>query len=385
MPARITCLYCGAEFPLKDRVPAGKAVRCPDCDRQFVPVEEDTNDIPARPRRRERDDDVAPRRPRREDPDDAPVRPRRRPPGDRRPRKRKVNPLVLILPAAGAAVLVIAVVLYFTALKRPGRVDPDGSRGAKYGNEMFAHLPDGVHRLRYIELEAVMNHPRLPQQIRQEIQGTRERGLRGIPPEDISVYVFGSAFGNEAVVLKMKDRPVDQNRIIALTQGRPVRYQGRDFFETRSGLMQFPADGLVTFVPDHFSRPRAPAPPMFGENALPALLTKVKGHIWSGAGSPGMKTGGGSTGPQGATKWEARLRYSFTQITLGPDAVEAITEFECFDSDDAMALAANHDGARRAEEGTNQLSRNGTKVIVRKVRPFESAQSLLRDAIPNFW
>jgi hypothetical protein len=38
---------------------------------------------------------------------------------------------------------------------------------------------------------------------------------------------------------------------------------------------------------------------------------------------------------------------------------------------------------RRAPgESTNQVTRNGTRVTVRKVRPFEQAEGILRDAIP---
>jgi len=366
MRARITCPHCDAEFTRKDISP-GQRVRCPDCDRRFDP--DDADDEPPPPRRSRRDDSD----------DDAPVRARSRKSAGRRKRK-KTNPLVIILPAVAAGLVLIGAVLYLAVFKKSDGDTADGRLGAKIDNEMFAQLPDTVNHVRYVEFETVYNHPRLPEPIRRDLQSARERGFRGIPPEEVSAFAVGRGM-REATVLKMKNRAVDQGRIVALTQGQVVNYQGTDFYKTRNGLMRFPADGLVMFVPDTFSMPRGPEPPRFRDSPFPNMYSKVKGHIWTGGG--GGRMSGQYGNAQVSKRWEATTRYSFTQVMLGPDTVESVTETECSDTDGALAFAAAQEfGATAPDQRGTEIIRSGTRVTVRKVKPVEASEHLLRDAIP---
>ncbi len=364
MPTRVTCPHCDAVFLPKSRVTPGNSIRCPECDRRFVPLEEDEDDPAGRLRRR--------------DPDGRRARPDTGRVSSRRKWKKKASPLLFILPAAGVLGLsFLAVVLYVTVFRDRERSVSDGG-GPKIENEMFAQLPDQVFSVHYIELETVLNHPGLPEPIRRDILGSQERALRGIPPAEVSAYVFGRGT-REATVLRLKNQPLDQNRIIGLTRGRAVTYQGQNFYKTNNGLMQFPADGLVKFVPDTFSMPRAPMP-RFGDYGFPpAMYSKVKGPIWKGSGAG--KAGGSSSGPEGERRWEFRVQWSYTNVTLGDDFVEEVKVTECADNGGAATLETEEENRRQAQE-RKEVTRSGTTVTVRRVRPIEQAEEFLRAAIP---
>jgi predicted Zn finger-like uncharacterized protein len=85
---KVTCPECSATLRVPADLPAGKRVRCPECETRFDPS---ADDEPVRPSRRDRDDD----------------RPRRSRDRDRRPQKKKNNtPLIAGLVLAGLLVLV---------------------------------------------------------------------------------------------------------------------------------------------------------------------------------------------------------------------------------------------------------------------------------------
>jgi hypothetical protein len=284
------------------------------------------------------------------------------------------------LPAAGLLGLSILAVVLYTTVFRGKSESSSGGSGTKIENEMFAQLPDGVFGVHYIELEAVLNHPGLPEPIRRDILRSQEGALRGIPPLEVSAYVFGRGT-REATVIRLKNQPVDQNRIISLTRGQPVTYQGQNFYKTNNGLMQFPADGLVKFVPDTFSFPRLGELPRFDEHRLPpSMYAKVKGPIWKGNG-PG-KGGGSSSGPEGERRWEIRSSWSYTHVTLGQDFVQEIKVTECADNVSATTLEDEENRRRGRGQEAIEVTRSGTTVTVKRVRPIAQAEEFLRAAIP---
>ena len=189
MPTRLSCPDCDAEFRQKD-IPIGKAVRCPDCDRKFFPEDEDD-----RPRRSRRDDGE----------DDRPARKQSKRASGKNKRK-KTNPLVFIIPAAGVFLLaIVGVVLYVTVIRGTKSDSPDGRGRKKIDNELLAQLPEGTSDVHYVELETIYRHPKLPEVIRRDIGRAQQRELHGIPPEDVSVFATGRGSpGKGTLVLKLQ-------------------------------------------------------------------------------------------------------------------------------------------------------------------------------------
>jgi predicted Zn finger-like uncharacterized protein len=90
---KVSCPECSATLRVPADLPAGKRVRCPECETRFDP----SDDEPARPSRRDRDDD----------------RPRKSRDRDRRAQKKKNNtPLIAGAVLAGLLLIVGGAVAY---------------------------------------------------------------------------------------------------------------------------------------------------------------------------------------------------------------------------------------------------------------------------------
>jgi len=368
MSIRIVCPHCASKVTVKSPDAPGKRVRCPECDERFDPAAVDDDEERPRTKSRNQEDNSRSQRKssRRDDDNDAPSRRRSKGTSGKR-KKQGVSPLLFILPAlALVAVVGIGLAVYFAVSKSDPKPE---SANIGTTHELFSHIHNDARKVHYMEVDKVLSYPGLPPKVRQDLTSRKEKLFGGIPPEEIAVFVWGTGGGEESSALKLSTRPVDQSRIVSLTQGQPTNQDGKSYYRTKSGLMHFPAEGIVGFVNDRRGMPKITNPSRSGENAFPALYSKVSGQMWIGTGGPGLKAT--------AEGREIRIRHSIWQLKLTQDGVELVEEMECWDAAEATSYARQREQNRsRPDERDNQVSQNGSTVIVRKQRPAESSSTL---------
>jgi hypothetical protein len=385
MPTSLICPKCAKTLTSNQAIPAGKSVTCPKCKAAFTapgeddlpdavlldepepksrrsgrrddededrpqarrksrPIDEDEGaDRPRSRRSREDEDDEEDERPRshrsRRDDDEDDDRPVRR-------RKQRLNPLLIILPAAAVALFVIlGLGSYFF-----------GGGGTVPQSDMVAWLPEDAPAVAYVDYSAVMKHPGV----------TWDRGigdgpfhLYGLDPDQVDAVLHTGTHVNEVQVIRLKSSDgAAIDRALSGRMTRPIRIGGKSGASVPGGVLCKASDRLLVFA-----RRQEYLESRIGKNEgnvilpgeLREHLAKVGGAAWA------VQAGKHLTAP-----WGDPVDAIVTTLTVTGDRAEKVRVTTYSWSGAAERAAGDPDGGWGLSLDRNpKVSRDGRRVTLK--------------------
>lgn len=294
---RVTCPECKAVFKARgtddeidDEPERPRSRRRDDDDRDDRRPGSRNSDRRSRPRRGDDDDDrPRRRRPARDDDavDDRPRSRRRRDddyeddrPRDRNRRKKRINPLLIILPVSGGALLVIAVICYFAFFR--------GSSLLGGGNvpqsDMVAWAPADATGMVYLDYAALSKHPAVD---KDNMFGLGKVPRYGLDPAEVQgVFHAGDTFGGVMVI--RTTGALDQatmDRVVRANSGTQANANGKTYYRLPNGGALYKGGDRLLVVASRegtlTQRLGSDEGKVVVSSTMRDFLSRASGDIWS--------------------------------------------------------------------------------------------------------
>ena len=318
-------------------------------------------------RRRRDDEDDRPRRSRARRDDDEDARPQKRRREDR-PRKRRLNPLWIILPIGGVVVLVLIGVLLYVSV--------GGGRGGP-PKDMLAWAPSDTHNLTFVEY----GHLRAIPELNQGVGGFNDVRLHGLEPGEVVSILRAEGSAGAVTVLKATG-PIDRTDYLKkVYRGAPIRSltaNGKAYYEVPGqGFVYLAAPNLLVVVrnqkalTDRLDRDE-------GSVVVPDDVKKYFGRTNGHAYSIAVVRGGSLT-------WNGeRMLAMARSVRVAGGQVDRWAEMEFQDPgaaqrayDQAQAAVAQYPG------GTPKFAKSGNRLSMTQVGPLDQHQNSLQEFLVN--